>query len=64
LATLKRQRADGTWEFVQVVGQEVGRLSDLKTDDKTSLVNSINEVYDELKEHDSILNEHLTYTMQ
>lgn len=51
MPTLKRQRADGTWEYIQLTGEDItaiqnkiGVLTDLQTTEKGNLVGAINEV--------------------
>lgn len=62
MATLKRQKAGGTWEFVQVVGSDfiqrvidneenIGDISSLVTDEKSNIVGALNEIDNNVKSH-------------
>jgi hypothetical protein len=58
MPTLKRQKADGSWEYIQLTGEDmtqlssdvannsdkIGILTELETTDKSDLVHAINEV--------------------
>lgn len=58
MSTLKRQKADGSWEYLQTTGQDVaelsnkiGILSNLKTTVKDKIVGAINELFDKHAAH-------------
>lgn len=60
MSTLKRQKADGSWEYLQTTGQDVaelsnkiGVLSNLKTTVKDKIVGAINELFDKHAAHET-----------
>lgn len=60
MSTLKRQKADGSWEYLQTTGQDVaelsnkiGVLSNLKTTVKDKIVGAINELFDKHAAHEA-----------
>lgn len=62
MSTLKRQKADGTWEYIQVTGEDIteiknktndnsnkiGLLTGLNTAEKSNLVGAVNEIKQEI----------------